>query len=73
MAVQTQPSLRTEVRKVSREQLAREIQQRLRHWENLYELPSTRLVKAVESGQLRETKDVCDWLIEWELYRDLTR
>ena len=73
MAVQTQPSLRTEVRKVSREQLAREIQQRLWHWENLYELPSTRLVEAVESRQLRETKDVCDWLIEWELYQDLTR
>ena len=26
----------------------------------------------VEAGRLRETKDVCDWLIEWELYQRLT-
>ena len=72
MAVQTRPWPSADVLEANRQRLVREIGQRLRQWETLYELPSADLVAEVEAGRLRETKDVCDWLIEWELYQRLT-
>lgn len=72
MAVQTRPWPSADVLAENERRLVRDLEKRLRHFETRYELPSTKLVAEVTAGRLRETKEVCDWLIDWELYQRLT-
>ena len=48
-------------------ELRREIQQ----YEARYELSSDLLEKELEAGRLRETAEVCNWLIALETYQAL--
>ncbi len=47
----------------NRQQLLRHYRQQLRSYETRYELPSTRVVEELQAGRLRETADVCDWVM----------
>jgi hypothetical protein len=40
----------------------------LKQYEDRYDLPSDRLHAAVESGELTESLDVCDWLIHYAIF-----
>ena len=46
---------------------------RLRVFEQRYELPSDALADAMETGQLRDTADVSEWLFWSHLRSDLAR
>lgn len=46
---------------------------RLRAFERRYELPTTELQHALETGSLRETADVSEWLFWSDLWSHLAR
>lgn len=46
---------------------------RLRVFEQRYELPSAALAEAVESGKLRDTADVSEWMFWANVRNDLAR
>jgi hypothetical protein len=52
-----------------RERLGR----KLREYEARYELASERVREEVEGGRLRETAEVCDWLVAIETVQALDR
>lgn len=51
------------------DRLLRELRDKMRRYEARYELPSSRVEDEVASGRLRETAEVCDWLILLRTYR----
>jgi hypothetical protein len=44
---------------------------KLREYEARYEIKSDRVDFAISVGSLRETAEVCDWLITYKAYRKL--
>jgi hypothetical protein len=44
-----------------------ELRRSLKQYEDRYNLPSDRLHAALAAGDLTETLDVCDWLIQYSL------
>lgn len=45
---------------------------RLRAFEARYELQSASVRDALADGRLRDTEDVCEWVVAWEAYRAAT-
>ena len=41
----------------------------LHTYETRYEIPSAHIRQALVDGRLRDTEDVCNWVIAWESYR----
>ena len=52
--------------------LVPELRARLRAYEARYEIRSESLRDALADGRLRDTEDVCDWVVAWEAYRAAT-
>lgn len=51
-----------------RQRLVADLLPRLRKYEARYELPSHRLPDELRAGRIRETGEICRWLILWEAY-----
>lgn len=45
----------------------RSLQSQVTEFEKKYSLPSDRIHEAIESGELRETTEVCEWIMTVEL------
>jgi hypothetical protein len=56
----------------NRRRLLAELRPLIDAYETRYEIASSDLSRALEAGLVRDTEDVCDWLIAWETYRALT-
>lgn len=56
----------------NRQRLLRELNQELRQYEARYELSSNRVEAALVSGQLRDTAEVCDWIVALRTFQTLT-
>ena len=48
------------------EQRRAELEARVAAFEARFGLPSDRIHEAIESGQLEETVEVCDWIFDYE-------
>jgi predicted transcriptional regulator len=55
----------------NRRRLVADLRPILAAYETRYEIPSDRIAEELEAGRLRDTEDVCDWVIAWETYRAL--
>jgi len=55
----------------NRQRLMKELQTALHAYEARYELPSDRLEDELAAGRIRETAEVCEWLIDWHTYQAL--
>jgi hypothetical protein len=53
----------------NRQRLLKECRQRMRVYEARYELGSDRVETELAAGRLRETAEVCDWIITLHTYR----
>lgn len=53
----------------NRDRLLRELRGKMKRYEARYEIASSRVEDEVASGRLRETAEVCDWLIALRTYR----
>lgn len=56
---------------MTRTRLASELWSRIRVLEARYELPSDKLEQAVNSGSIRETAEVAEWIVLWRTLRGL--
>ena len=55
----------------NRSRLMRETQVKLRGYEARYELSSSRVEEELAAGRLRETAEICDWVIALHTYQAL--
>lgn len=55
----------------NKERLLKDLRRRLRAFEGRFELSSERVEEELASGRLRETAEVCDWVIALRTYRAL--
>lgn len=53
------------------DRLLQELRDKMRRYEARYEIASGRIEEELASGRLRETAEVCDWLIAFRTYRRL--
>jgi hypothetical protein len=51
------------------DRLLRELRKTLKQFEARYEIASSRLEEELAAGRLRETTEICDWLIAFRTYR----
>ena len=51
------------------ERLLRDLKEKMRNCEARYEIASSRVEEEVAAGRLRETAEVCEWLIAIRTYR----
>lgn len=61
-----------DVLRANRDRLIKRLRQSIRTYEARYELSSERLCDELAAGRLRETAEICDWLMDWETYQALT-
>ena len=45
----------------------KEIESHVRAFESQFGIPSERIHEAIDAGELTETEDVCEWIMEYEL------
>jgi hypothetical protein len=55
----------------NRTRLLRSLRRKLRGYEARFELSSDRLDQELAAGRLRETAEICDWVIAFHTYRAL--
>lgn len=55
----------------NKQHLLAKLGDRIKGYEHRYELPSSRLQEALNTGQLQETHEVCRWVIAYSAYRAL--
>lgn len=55
----------------NRTRLLKELRRKIQDYEARFELPSDRLRSELAAGHLRETAEICDWVIAVETYRAL--
>lgn len=55
----------------NRDRLIKQLRQSLCAYEARYELRSEKLHGELIAGRIRETAEVCSWLLDWEAYRAL--
>lgn len=48
-------------------QVVIELRRSLKRYEDRYNIPSDRLQAALDAGDISETLDVCDWLIQYSI------
>jgi hypothetical protein len=63
----------TTLLQANRDQLRRTLQRKLRGYESRFELPSSRVESELSSGRLRETDEICDWVIAFRTLSALDR
>jgi hypothetical protein len=51
------------------DRLLRDLHKKMRRYEARYEIASSRLESEMAAGRLRETAEICDWLIALRTYR----
>lgn len=56
----------------NRQRLLKEMGRRLREYEARYELSSDRLEEELAAGRIRETHEVCKWLVDLRAYRAMS-
>lgn len=44
-----------------------DLEQRVAAFEQRFDMPSSKIHEAIESGALRESADVCTWIMDYEL------
>lgn len=54
------------------DRLLRELRDKLGRYEARYEMASGRVEGELTAGRLRETTEICDWLMAFRTYRMLT-
>ncbi len=59
----------TQLLRQNTDRLLRELRNKLALFEARYELPSSRVEEELAAGRLRETTEICDWLIALRTYR----
>jgi len=52
----------------NRRRLMGELREKIRRYEARYEIASSRVEVELKSGRLRETAEICDWLIAFRTY-----
>ena len=57
----------------NRQRLMKELIASLREYENRFELGSERLDDELAAGRIRETAEICDWVIAFHSYQALVR
>ncbi|MFN0070771.1 MAG: hypothetical protein ACKVVP_04690 [Chloroflexota bacterium] len=62
-----------ELLQANRLQLRRNLKRKLRRYECQFEFSSDRVESELAGGRLRETADVCDWVIALRTLRTLDR
>jgi hypothetical protein len=72
MIERPEPGVVETVLSENRRQLLAELRPLIAAYETRYEIASADLPHALESGLVRDTEDVCDWVIAWETYVALT-
>lgn len=55
----------------NRHRLMGELRAQMKRFEARYELPSSRLEDELKAGRLRETAEVCEWVMALHAYRAL--
>ncbi|MBI2320944.1 MAG: hypothetical protein HYU88_02320 [Chloroflexi bacterium] len=55
----------------NRQRLLKELRRRICDYEARYELRSDQVRKELKAGRLRETAEICDWVISIEAYQAL--
>jgi hypothetical protein len=60
---------RTPIRSVSRAAFEHELAQRVARSERRYEMPSADMLASVRNGACRETADIAEWLLWYQLLR----
>jgi hypothetical protein len=55
----------------NRNRLIKQLRQSLCAYEARYELPSEKVHDELVAGRIRETAEVCSWLVDWETYQAL--
>ncbi|MPZ13336.1 MAG: hypothetical protein GEU73_02735 [Chloroflexi bacterium] len=63
MTVQDSVWTNRELLEQNRQRLMRELRETLRTYEARYELPSSAVQNALADGSLRDTAEVCEWVI----------
>lgn len=44
-----------------------ELEDRVKHFERQYGVPSSAVHAAIERGELKETQEVCRWILDYDL------
>ncbi len=57
-----------EVLKANRYRLMGELEKRLRQYEARYELKSEQLDGELQAGRIRDTAEICEWVIAYHTY-----
>ena len=55
----------------NRQRLLKSTRRKLREYETRFELSSDRVVAEVTAGHLRETAEICDWIIAYRTLQSL--
>ena len=57
----------------NRPRLLEELRRELNQYETRYELRSERVEEELKAGRLRETSEICDWVITYHFYQAVLR
>ena len=57
------------VSEVSPRHLANKLERRMRQYEARYELRSDQVEAELQAGRLRDTAEICDWVIAYHTYQ----
>jgi len=71
MAVGCDPSTDAAKLNLGRRRMVRATLRKMRRYEARYELTSDRVEAEMSAGRLRETAEVCDWVIAYHSYLSL--
>jgi hypothetical protein len=69
MAVDQVPPNEPSILEYNREHLRRKLEHELHEFETRYELTSDRVQAELQAGRLRDTADICRWIIAYETYQ----
>lgn len=73
MALQHVPWTNHELLELNRKRLLKELGRKLSAYEARYELESSRVEQELVSGRLRETAEICDWVLALHTLQALDR
>ena len=57
-----------DVLKANKQRLIKELKKRIHQYENRYELKSENLDEELSAGRIKDTAEVCDWVIAFHTY-----
>ena len=71
MATRYADPLSDELLEMNRQRLVQELRHELRVFEQRYEIGSDQVEAELAAGRLRDTAEICDWVIAARIYRTL--